>query len=127
MTDRKRPGRPARLGPAGRALWGRLVSAYDFDARELAVVEAAARQADDVRALEDVLAADGPMTVGAQGQPRLSQVVGEVRQSRLALARLLGELALPDGDERPMTAKQLQMQRTARVRWDRAAATRELG
>ena len=116
-----KPKMPTGLGKAGQALWTRLVSVYDFDPWEVIVVESAARQADDVAALEKVIKDQGVIAKGSAGQMRLAQVVTEVRQGRIAVARLLAELRLPaeDAAEQPMTGRSIRAQRAANARWDR--------
>ncbi len=115
------------LGRAGLALWDRLVGVrangehYTFLPHEIGVVEACCRQADDLAELERVIERDGYTVTGAAGQSRLNGAVTEARQGRLALARLLGALALPDEDERPMTEAQRRAQKAANVRWARRA------
>jgi hypothetical protein len=116
---------PTGLGPAGTALWKRLVSVYDFEPRELVIVELACRQASDIAALDRAIKADGVIVLGSKGQPRLAQAVVEVRQCRLALARLLGELALQAEDAKPSTARSERAQRAANSRWTRVRAVRE--
>jgi hypothetical protein len=115
---------PAKLGAAGRKLWRELVGEYVFEVREVALLEACARQADDVALLEKVLRSDGPIGVGSRGQPKLTPVVGELRQGRLALARLLGELGLPaeEAEDAPTTARSARARHAADVRWAAAAA-----
>ena len=113
---------PDGLDTAGTALWSALVADYSFDPHELAVLGVACRQADDVAALEAVIRSDGYTVAGSAGQPRLNGAVSEVRQGRLALGKLLGALALPDDDGKPLTRAQRQAQHAARVRWDRERA-----
>jgi hypothetical protein len=126
MADGKvRSRQPAGLGVTGRRLWSGVVAEFELDLREQEILRLAARQLDDVARLEQLLARDGPMAEGSQGQPRLSQVVGELRQSRIAASRLLGELRLPDADEKPRTARSLRAERAANSRWDRTAQLRE--
>lgn len=112
---------PDGLGNAGRALW-RQVSAglpdeWEFDERERAILFAACRQRDDVSRLESAIKADGVMSVGSQGQPVVNPAVVEARQGRLALGRLLGQLDLPDADEKPRSEASKRAQRAANVRW----------
>lgn len=117
------PEVPEGLGAAGTALWCGLTDVYVFAPREVAVLTLACRQADDVAALEAALAEDGPVVVGSRGQPRLSAVVTELRQGRVALARLLGDLALPGEDDQvPRTAASERASRAAQVRWSRQRA-----
>jgi hypothetical protein len=91
------PRAPAGLGREGGALWRRIHKAYVVTARwELDVLELACRQADDVAALEAAIVETGYMVKGSQGQPRLNPAVTEVRLSRAALARMLGQIQLPN-------------------------------
>jgi hypothetical protein len=115
---------PADLGKAGKALWAQMGAAlpdgWQFDERELAILEAAARQADDVASLQRAIKRDGMMTKGSIGQRRLNAAVVEVRQGRIALSRLLGELSLPDeAKEKGGTAAGKRGLHAAKVRWDR--------
>lgn len=115
------PRLPAKLDAAGRRLWKSLLEEYNFSPNELVILEAAARQADDVATLEAGLR-DGFVVKGSKGQPRLSAAVTEVRQGRLALARLVAELRLPaDGAE---VGKNPTKARAASTRW--AARDRRL-
>ena len=117
-----RSARPERLQVAGRALWDTLVADYEFGSHELALLALACRQADDVAALEEVLERDGFIVPGSNGQPKLTAVVAELRQGRLAMSKLLDQLALPADDE-PVgrTPASRRAQKAARARWDRVA------
>jgi hypothetical protein len=124
MTPEHRPSPLAGVGPAGRALWKTVLddlpAELDFDPRELAILAAACRQADAVVELEQAIERDGVMIVGAAGQARMNACVTEARQGRLALARLLGDLDLPDEAEQPRSAASKRAQHAAGVRWDLA-------
>jgi len=113
---------PARLGPAGKALWRQIRAAVpeysELDERELAILRAACGQADDLAALEAAIAKQGVVAIGSQGQPRLNALVTEARRGRLAVARLLGELDLSAADAEPRTARSRRAQRAAQTRWD---------
>jgi len=92
---------PTGLGAAGAALWKRLTAPVDgdeleFSVAELVTLELACRQADDISALEQVLAHDGPTVLGSREQVRLSPIPAELRLQRAALARLVAQLAPPD-------------------------------
>jgi hypothetical protein len=122
------PTRPRNLGKAGADLWKRITGAYVIDVYEAPLLAAACRQADDVARLEEIIASDGVIVKGSTGQPRLSGAVTEVRQGRLALAKLLGELRLPadeGDDDRPMTAAQRRGQSGGVRRWANERAQRE--
>jgi phage terminase small subunit len=121
---------PKALRASGRTLWRAVIadvpSDWELDARDVAVLEAACRQADDVADLEAAVTRDGVMIEGAAGQRRLNAALTELRQSRLALGRLLGQVDLPDEQRRPVTEASRRAQRAAHVRWS-AQAERRLG
>ena len=119
---------PNGLGAAGLALWRRFTADEDlvFSTSELVTLELAARQADDVHALETALQRDGLVTEGSKGQPKLSSIPGELRLQRAALARLVGLLAFPEeGESEGLTPAQKRARRAADARWSRSAAARE--
>jgi hypothetical protein len=107
-----------------RAVTSDVPADWELDARDLAVLEAACRQADDVALLEEAVARDGVTVEGAAGQSRLNAAVTELRQARLALARLLGQVDLPDEERRPVTDASRRAQRAANTRWAAQAARR---
>lgn len=98
-------------------MWGLISGEFTLDARELLVLEQAARQADAVAALELEIAEAGLVGRGSRGQQRLSPTVSELRQARLAISRLLGSLALPDHDGGTATTRRARKAATAR--WER--------
>jgi len=113
------PKAPPKLGKAGRDLWRSITSIWELDAKELTILAAICRQVDDVARLEDALATDGLIVTGAAGQPRLNAVVTELRQSRLAVSRMLTDLRLPSDDGTPaMSRASLNAQNAANTRWD---------
>lgn len=122
MSEQAVPRPPKGLGAAGQELWRALHAALpaeaEFDERELVILTLAARQADDVAALEGSLRSSGPVVEGSQGQPRLSGAVAEARQGRLAVSRLLGALELPDFEaERLRSSSSKRAQHAANARW----------
>jgi hypothetical protein len=82
------------------------------------VLEQACRQADAIAALEAEVEASGLVTRGSAGQPRLSQTVTELRQSRLAVSKLLSDLALPDAYEELAASR--RGRKAADARWSRS-------
>jgi P27 family predicted phage terminase small subunit len=94
----KRPGPPKELGKAGRKLWGEVVTGLaaniDLPARERTILATACSQADQNAALKEALDSEGITVRGAAGQWRLNAAATELRQGRLALARLLAEVCL---------------------------------
>jgi len=117
---------PKGFGPAGRDLWRKVTSAFELDGHELPGLELAASQIDDVHRLEELLERDGMISTGSTGQQRLSQVVAELRQSRLAASQLLDALALPLDDSgvaaSPATKR---ARRAAEARWAGHVPARE--
>jgi len=120
---------PKGLGPAGRDLWRKVQASFEFDAHEIPGLLLAARQLDDVARLEELLEADGLVSTGSTGQPRLSQVVAELRQSRLAASKLLDAIGLPVDDSRvaatPATPATKRARRAAESRWAGHVSVRE--
>ena len=116
-----RPKPPAGLMAAGKALWRSILDdlpeAVEFDAREVALLAQAARQADDIAGLEEAIRRDGITVKGSTGQPRLNAALSELRQSRLALGRLLGALEFPTEDGKPESASSQRARRAAHTRW----------
>ncbi|MEI6621669.1 MAG: hypothetical protein WCP28_07170 [Actinomycetes bacterium] len=105
----QKPRIPAGLGPSGASLWRSVLDTYDeLDPRELALLGHACRQSDTIGDLEALLKSDGLVVVGSTGQPRLNQVVAELRQARLAVSRLLADLDLPAPDGRPRTTSHVR-------------------
>lgn len=124
------PTMPDGLGDAGSALWLAILAGleeaseddeggWELDERELAILEAAARQADDLGKIEAAIEEHGVMTRGSTNQLVVNPAVAEARQSRAALAKLLGQLKLPTEDQAPtlFDAKSLRGQRAANARW----------
>lgn len=119
---------PTGLGNGGKALWKQIrelceaagdeEALIELDERELAVLELACRQADDLGRLQTAIKKNGAMALGSQGQPVVNPAITEARQARLAIGRLLGQLALPDGEEGgKATAASRRAQRAAAGRW----------
>ena len=119
----KKPVAPSALRPAGVALWRAVVAGYELERHELASLELACRQADLCTDLEALIAEDGLVVIGSSGQRRLNGAVSELRQSRLALAKLVSELSLPTEDAlaAPSPAT-LRARKAARARWDEVQA-----
>jgi hypothetical protein len=96
---------------------------FDLDEHEVPLLEAACRQADDIRRLE-ALIARGVTARGSTGQTRLHPAVTEVRHARIAFARLLGTLNLPGDEEAiapPATAAANRARKAANFRWSEVA------
>ncbi|MGX5356847.1 hypothetical protein [Kocuria sp. KH4] len=92
------PPAPPHLGGAGRKLWRSVVTEFYFPAHDLAVLEEACRVRDRIAGLEEAVNNDGLMIPSSQGS-RLHPAIGEQRQQRLALARLLATLGVLGVDD----------------------------
>ncbi len=111
---------PASLGRAGRALWRDVRQTYGITDHDGRILEAACATADVLDHLDRVVASEGVMSTGSKGQPVVHPAVQEARQQRLALGRLLAQLALPDLDQSGeviRSPRQLRAQRAAQERW----------
>lgn len=117
MPPRKPPA-PADLTAEGRALWRAVVATYELRADELPLLAEMARTVDDLALMRAALAETGAVVEGSKGQPRPNPLLGEMRGSRLVLARLAGQLGLPDEDAATSkTPAQRRASKAARARW----------
>jgi hypothetical protein len=89
---------PPGLRRSGRALWRAVLGDYELDQHEEAVLREACRTADSLDDLQALLDADGVLSSSSQGV-RVHPALVELRQQRLAFARLLTALRIPAGDE----------------------------
>ena len=85
---------PTQYGEAGERLWASVADHFDLEEHEQALLREACRTVDQLDALAAVVDADG-VVVDGKAHPALV----ESRQLRLALARLLASLRLPDDDD----------------------------
>ncbi len=109
---------PSGLGARGRAFWDQAVGAYELSESELVILAECCRLLDECESLRQAAAHGGTMVVGSNGQPRVHPAIGELRQHRLALGRLLSQLALPDEDDTALlTPLGARGRAAARKRW----------
>lgn len=95
------------------AIRSSLPSSHEWDERELALLELAARQAADIDRLEADVAAHGVRMDGG----RLNTALCELRQGRVALARILGQVDVPE----TASPRSLHGRKAAEARWKRRA------
>ncbi len=119
-----KPKPPSSLRKAGKAAWVALMEDppedWLFTERELQLIFNACRQRDLVADLEAAVKKEGVMIEGAAGQTRLNAAVTELRQSRLAFARLVGEIGLPEDEgQEPKTSASERGRKAANARWSR--------
>jgi hypothetical protein len=100
-VNERRPKPPEGLQGAGKNLWEEVLEGlperHYLPPSQLHILRAAAAQADTNAALEETLTSEGITVRGASGQWRLNAAATELRQGRLALAKLLFHV---DGNER---------------------------
>ncbi len=92
------PKPPSGTKAAGRRLWSSIVEAYELDEHELVMLRQAIRTVDLLDALQAEVDAAGVVVASPQGE-RTHPAVVELRQQRIALARMLAALRLPQGAE----------------------------
>lgn len=85
----------------------------EYDELEVALLGLAQAQANDIAALEVLLAEQGMTVEGSKGQLRLNPIVSELRQARRSLSLILGGIRLPS--EAPV--KNPVKQRAAERSW----------
>lgn len=104
-TPNNRPP-PKHLAAAGRRLWRAVGGEYEIAPHQVEVLRQAAEAADRCEEARLAIAEHGTTFVDRWGQPRARPEVAIEANSRLAVARLLRELALDPGesDARPPRA-----------------------
>jgi hypothetical protein len=100
-----------RNGPCARveAIRGGLPVSHEWDEREVALLDLAARQAADIELLEADIAEHGARLPNG----RLNTALCELRQGRVALARILGQVDIPES----VAPASVHANKAARARW----------
>jgi hypothetical protein len=98
-TNPKPPAPPKGTGPAGRKLWKAVHDDWQLEAHEITLLTEAVRTVDALDELQAAVDRDGAIVPDRFGQERAHPALVEARQLRIALARLLAALRLPDGAE----------------------------
>jgi hypothetical protein len=100
LTMATKPKTSKRTAPTfarrGQEFYDHCISEYDLTETEKALLLECCRTLDDLEALAEVLERDGVTVKGSTGQTRTHPALGEIRQHRLALGKLLSLLELPD-------------------------------
>lgn len=95
-----------------------LPSSHEWDERDRALLDLAARQAADIDRLEADIAEHG-VRVQGRGASVLNQSLCEVRQARVALARILGQVDIPA----TTPPRSLHGRKAAAARWQQREAS----
>jgi hypothetical protein len=98
MARKQVPAPPRGTKVNGAKLWRDVLSRYELEQHELALLREAVRTVDLLDQLAAIVAREGLMVEGPHGSKPHPAVV-EARQARIALARLTAALRLPAGDE----------------------------
>jgi hypothetical protein len=109
------------LKSRGTAFYDRTLEAFELTDSERELLSEAARLMDELETLKAQLDADGLTLVTPSGILKPHPCLAEVRSHRIALARLLAQLALPDETgEALATATQVRGRQNAAKRWTKA-------
>ena len=92
------PKPPADLKAPGRKLWRSVLEGFDLDQHELTLLRETCRTADVCDGLQRQVDADGIMSSSSQGS-RVHPALVELRQQRIALARMFAALRVPTGED----------------------------
>lgn len=97
---------PAQAGlkASGQSFWSATVEEFELDESEVAVLREVCRTLDTIDELQRQVDRDGVLGDSPQGV-RVNPAVGELRQQRLALTKLLAALAIPTVDDDAVAAK----------------------
>lgn len=98
MANKQIPPPPKGTRPSGRALWRDVLSRYELEQHELALLREMVRTVDLLDKLAVVADKEGPMVAGPHGK-KPHPAITESRQQRIAFARLTAALRLPAGAE----------------------------
>ena len=94
----KIPATPKGTGPSGTKLWRDVLSKYELEEHELALLREMLRTVDLLDKLAAITARERLMVKGAwDSKPH--PAITKSRQQKIALARLTAALRLPAGDE----------------------------
>jgi hypothetical protein len=93
-----RPTPPAGLSTGGRAFWRAVVSKFELVDHELVILKEACRTIDLLDGFQAAIDRDGPVLAWGEGV-RAHPAAPELRQHRIALARLLAALGIPGEEE----------------------------
>lgn len=111
------PVEPPGMSVRAKAFWGRVVAEYDLADDEVELLAEAVHTMTEIDDLRARLEVDGLTVLGSTGQTRVHPAVNEIRQHRMALARLLKAVDLPSEDEEESWATK-NARAAARSRWD---------
>lgn len=128
MTTPRKPTPPKDLATRGRAFWSQTLDVFDLSEVEVQLLMECCRLLDECESLREAVDREGTTVLGSTGQVRVHPALGELRQHRLALGRLLAQLDLPDLDGGALkTPTQARGSKAAQARWAAHSARRSSG
>lgn len=113
---------PSGLGDRASAFWRVIVAEFDLSDAEVELLTEAAWMLTEIDSLRAALERDGVTVAGSAGQRRVHPAVGEIRQHRLALARLVKVLDLPLEEVESESWESKNARQAANTRWAMARA-----
>lgn len=94
------PSAPSGLAEPALRLWRSITTVYDLEEHEYALLIEACRTVNLLDELERAVQRDGALIDDGKGGTKIHPAAVEQRQQRIAMARMLAALRLPDeGDE----------------------------
>ena len=97
MSRSEVPKAPPETRAPGRALWASIITDYELEEHERALLIEAVRTVDALDLLDAAVRSEGAIVAGPQGI-RAHPALVEARAQRVVLARLLAALRLPSGE-----------------------------
>lgn len=91
---KRAPAAPKHLTAAARKWWRTVTTEFELESHHLHLLQAAAELWDRSQQARTVVAKEGPLTVDRFGQSREHPAAKLERDSKIAFARILRELAL---------------------------------
>jgi phage terminase small subunit len=91
------PKPPAGLRRSGRAMWRSVLGDFELTDHEQVILRECCRTLDTIDGLQQVLEDEGFTSTTSQGK-RVHPSLAELRQQRLAFARLVSALRIPLDD-----------------------------
>lgn len=115
---------PGGLGARGQAFWDHTVGAFELDQHEQEVLTQVCRLLDVCDLLQAKVDEDGVTTTSPSGVVKTHPALVELRQSSLAVSRMLSQLEVPSEDEQGgasgvATGWSQRASRAAHARWSR--------
>ena len=93
-------GPPEGLLEGGQRLWVSTLAAFELAEHEQIMLKEACRTVDLLDQLQALIDRDGPVLPWGEGT-RANPAAVEARQHRIALARLVASIGIPDEDDQP--------------------------